>query len=72
MKNPEANFFPKKEESRHFTYFDYKNNRAVIFECEAKNILEADALYEEETGNNPAKQCDVGCTVEKILEEKPE
>lgn len=55
-----------KEDSRHFTYVNYLKNREVIFECEAKNILEADELYKKAIGKDPAKQSDVGCTVEKI------
>ncbi|HPL92898.1 MAG TPA: hypothetical protein PLB38_01280 [bacterium] len=61
-------FVPAAEELRHFTYFDYFKNREVIFECDAKGILEADELYKKATGKDPAKQSDVGCTVGKIIE----
>lgn len=33
----------------------------VVFECEAENILEADALYRAETKNDPVRQPYVGC-----------
>lgn len=58
---------PASEELRHFTYFNYLKNREVIFECDAKGILEADELYKKETGKDPAKQSDVGCTVGKTI-----
>jgi len=35
----------------------------VIFECEAENILEADALYEKATGQKASKQGHVGCEI---------
>jgi hypothetical protein len=43
----------------------YRDNREmpskVIFKCQAKNILEADALYRKATKNDPVKQPYVGC-----------
>jgi len=60
-------FVPAAEELRHFTYFNYLKKRELIFECDAKNILEADELYKKETGEDPAKQSNVGCTVGKTI-----
>lgn len=55
---------------RRFIYRDNSAGGKIIFECVAKSILDADKMYEEETGNNPEKQCYVGCSVEKINENK--
>ncbi len=53
-----------------YTYCDNSAKGEVIFECVAENILEADKLYEAATGKNPEKQNHVGCSVEKIEENK--
>jgi hypothetical protein len=55
-----------REKINKYTYRDNSAGRKVIFECVANNILEADKLYEEKTGNNPEKQNHVGCSIEKI------
>ena len=65
MENPELSI-KKEGELRKFIYRDNSANREVIFECIAKDILEADKLYEEKTGKNPEKQNNVGCSIEKV------
>ena len=60
---------PKMEDSGEFSKYTYRDNSAggkVVFECVAKNILEADKLYQEKTGKNPEKQDYVGCSIEKL------
>ena len=54
------------KESYKYTYRDNSAGGKVIFECIAKNILEADQMYEEKTGKNPEKQNYIGCSIEKI------
>lgn len=47
------------------TKYIYRDNREtppkVVFECQANNILEADAIYRVSTKNDPVKQPYVGC-----------
>jgi hypothetical protein len=44
-----------------FTY--WLNEKAwherKLFECEAKDIIEADELFKQATGTDPMKRCDV-------------
>ncbi len=54
------------EKLRKYTYRDNSDGRKVVFECMANDILEADKLYEETTGNNPEKQSYIGCSIEKL------
>jgi hypothetical protein len=37
----------------------------VVFECKAGDILEADKKYEQEIGNNPAKQKGIAIIIGK-------
>jgi hypothetical protein len=53
-------------EFRKYTYRDNSAGSKVVFECVAKDILEADKMYQEKTGKNPEKQNYVGCSIEKI------
>lgn len=49
--------------------FIYRNNhqdRQVVFECIAENILEADVMYEKEIGKDVSKQPHIACSFEKI------
>ena len=65
MKNQE----PKIENSgelRKYTYRDSSAGGKVVFECVAKDILDADKMYQEKTGKNPEKQSYIGCSIEKI------
>lgn len=65
---------PKIEDREKLRKYIYRDNSAggkVVFECVAKDILEADKMYQEKTGKNPEKQNYVGCSSEKIeLDEK--
>ncbi|MEK7178637.1 MAG: hypothetical protein AAB727_00070 [Patescibacteria group bacterium] len=59
----------KKESGKELQRWTYHDNHAggkVIFECTAKNIFEADEMYQKETGNDPNKQMFVGRRFEKI------
>lgn len=64
----------KEREINKFIYRDNSTNEHnVVFECEAKNILEADELYKTATGNDSAKQMYIGCSIneaKRIPEEK--
>ena len=66
MINPEFKTEREEGQPQKFVYVDYNKNREVIFECVAKSINEADAAYQEKTGQNPSKQNHVGCYMEKI------
>jgi len=60
---------PKIENSGELRKYTYRDNSAgseVVFECVAKDILEADELYQTKTGKNPEKQNHIGCSIEKI------
>ena len=60
---------PKIENSGKLNKYTYRDKSAgdkVVFECVAKDILEADKMYQEKTGKNPEKQSYVGCSIEKI------
>jgi hypothetical protein len=70
MENREAGIEPGNKELRKFTYRDNSAGGKTVFECVAGDILEADRLYQEKTGNNPAKQNHIGCSVERVPEEK--
>ncbi len=60
-------FEPEKEDKlRRFIYRDNSADGKIIFQCVAKNILEADAMYKEEIGQEPAKQNHIGCSIEKV------
>lgn len=59
-------FEQKEKELKKYTYRDNSAGGKIIFECVASDILEADKLYEEETGKNPEKQPHVGCSIEKV------
>jgi hypothetical protein len=52
-----------------FTYRDNSADGKIIFQCDAKDILEADKLYIKKTGRDPAKQKYVGCSFKKITAE---
>lgn len=47
-----------------YLYHDVSMNGNVIFECSAKDILEADALYEKHTGHKSEKQKNIYTTIE--------
>jgi hypothetical protein len=60
---------PKIENSGELRKYTYRDNSAgseVVFECVARDILEADKLYQEKTGKSPEKQNHIGCFIEKI------
>lgn len=48
------------------TYIDYNNKSAVLLIVEANSLVEADATFEKETGQNPIKTKNIGAKVEKI------
>lgn len=48
-----------------FSYFDNRDVRHILLEVEARGILEADKVLEEECGIVAAKTPGVGCTVGK-------
>ena len=54
-------------EHMHFTYVNKTNhpNDVIVFECDATNILEADALYKEVKGIDVSKQNYIGCQISK-------
>jgi hypothetical protein len=54
-------------EHMHFTYVDNTDypKVEVVFECDATNILEADALYKEATGKDVRTQPVIGCQISK-------
>ncbi len=55
-----------------FTYRDNNDDgRKIIFEYEAESILEADKKYQEKFHQDVSKQPHIGCSIEKILPEKP-
>jgi hypothetical protein len=56
----------KQEELKKYIYRDNTAASQILFECTAKNILEADKMYQEKTGQKPEQQGHVGCSVEKI------
>lgn len=65
LETPES----KIEDGGRFSKYIYRDNSVggeVIFECVAKDILEADKMYQEKTGKNPEKQTYIGCSIEKI------
>jgi hypothetical protein len=71
MENPYANPMHNQEgELKKFLYKDNTNSGAIIFECEAIDILDADSMYKEVMKNDPSKQPHIGCTIEEI--EKPQ
>lgn len=49
-----------------YTYIDHNQGDKVVFECEAKDILEADELYKKATGKNPEKQGYVGIVFKNV------
>lgn len=58
------------EINRKFTYRDNREKDSkgfgkVIFECDARNIIEADELYKKATGQNPECQNYIGCSIEE-------
>jgi len=50
-------------------HYIYSNNELaghpVIFECDADDISQADALYEAKIGRTPNKQNHIGCSIVK-------
>ena len=42
----------------------------IVFECEAHDILEADAMYAAATRDDPKKESHIGCSVENIKEKE--
>lgn len=53
-------------ELKKYTYRDNSAGGVIIFECIAKDILEADSKYREKTGNNPDKQSHIGISFDKV------
>ena len=54
-------------EVRKFVYTDRsKNPPEIVFEWIGSSILEADQHYQEATGQDPRKQSQVGCGMEKL------
>ena len=70
MENLEQKFENKEVELKKYTYVDGNENRKVVFECLATDILEADKLYTEKTGKNPEKQNNILVSIEFKTEEK--
>ena len=35
----------------------------LVFECEADNVTQADALYKAQTGQDPVKQKNISCLI---------
>ena len=61
-----------KEEQKELKKNIYRDNSAgqkIVFECTAKDILDADKLYQKETGKDPVKQSYISCSTEKITNE---
>jgi ribA/ribD-fused uncharacterized protein len=54
------------KEPKKFIYRDNFQDGKVVFECTAKDILEADERYKIETGQDVSRQTNIGCVVEKI------
>lgn len=54
------------EGPRRYVYRSYRHDRAVVFECEAANIIEADERYEAKFGRHPKHEKNIGCTIELI------
>jgi hypothetical protein len=54
------------KETHTFIYIDHSKPEepVVVFECKAKDILQADAQYEAYTGHDITKQPHIGCAVE--------
>ena len=55
----------KNKRSLQFTYCDNSNNGKIVFQCTAENILDADKLYEEKTGQRVEKQMYIGCSIKR-------
>ncbi len=49
-----------------YTYYDNKKGGIEIFTCTALNILDADKLYQTETGFNCVAQAHIGCRVTQL------
>ncbi|MEK9175696.1 MAG: hypothetical protein AAB795_03865 [Patescibacteria group bacterium] len=58
------------EKLKKYTYQDNFDNRKIVFECIATDILEADKLYEKATGKNPEKQSNIGCSFKDLVAEE--
>lgn len=54
---------PTNENLKKFIYRDNFKNREIVFECFAKDILEADKLFEEMTGLNIVKNSNIACEI---------
>lgn len=65
MEKPESKI-ENSGELRRFIYRDNSVGGQIIFKCVARGILEADKMYEAETGKNPEKQNHIGCSTEEI------
>ena len=50
-----------KPKIKHYTYHDNNDGGKIMFECDAKDILEADKMYQKETGKDVKKQPHIGC-----------
>ena len=49
---------------------DKLDKNRLVFECVAKDILEADKNYEAATGKDPKKQNNIACSLKPVEEEK--
>ena len=59
----------KEKMNRVYTYVDNNTpEKAEVFTCTASDIMEADKMYKEETGNDPRKQSHIGCSFEDVNE----
>ena len=63
MENLESKTEQKEVLNKYF-YHDVSADKKIIFECSAKDILEADALYEQYTGQKAEKQKNIYTTIE--------
>ena len=54
-------------ETRKFVYIDHSHPEEpfVVFECQAKDIADADEQYNDYTGKDITKQPHIGCAVEE-------
>lgn len=61
LPSPESKFYK-------YTYVNKLDNNRLVFECVAKDILEADKNYEKATGKDPKKQNNIACSLEPAEE----
>ena len=54
-------------EKNHYVYVDNSTNQhAIVFECVAKDILEADENYKKAMGKDVSQQMYIGCRIEPV------